>query len=53
MFKFNGKKWEDMDFREKLEAMDVIHKWLLPIRILVFPIALVVKLYKWTYEERA
>lgn len=51
MFKFRGKKWKDMSFYEKTVVFDIIHKWILPIRILVFPIVLLVKLYKWTYED--
>lgn len=51
MFKFRGKKWKEMSFYEKAVLMDIIHKWSLPIRILVFPIALMVKLYKWVYSE--
>ena len=51
MFKFRGKKWKDMSFYERVVLMNIIHKWALPIRILVFPVALLVKLYKWTYSE--
>ena len=51
MFKFRGKKWKDMTFYEKAVFMEIIHKWTLPIRIIVFPIALLVKLYKWTYSN--
>lgn len=36
---------------EQLELTDWINKWIgTPIRIIVFPIALVVKLYRWTYD---
>ena len=51
MFKFKGKKWKDMRGYDRVVLMNKIYKWALPIRILVFPIALLVKLYKWTYEE--
>lgn len=51
MFKFRGKKWKEMNFYEKAVFMDVIHRWTLPIRIIAFPIALLVKLYKWTYSD--
>lgn len=51
MFKFRGKRWKDMNFYEKAAFMDIIHKWMLPIRILVFPIALIVKLYMWVYNK--
>lgn len=51
MLKFRGKKWKDMSFYERAVVFDIIHKVALPIRILVFPIALLVKLYKWTYSE--
>ena len=52
MFKFRGKKWKDMSFYEKVVFFELVHKWTLPIRIIVFPIALLVKLYKWTYSEK-
>lgn len=51
MIKFRGKKWKDMSFYEKTVFMDVLYKWMLPIRIILFPIALLVKLYKWTYNN--
>ena len=51
MLKFRGKKWRDMSMYERLVFMEIVHKWTLPIRILVFPIALIVKLYKWTYND--
>lgn len=51
MFKFRGKKWKEMSCYEKLVFMDILYKWMLPIRILLFPIMLLVKLYKWTYKD--
>lgn len=51
MFKFRGKKWEELTGYEKLELNELIYKWALPIRIVLFPIMLLKKLYKWTYTE--
>ena len=38
--------------REKAELNDFIYNWLgKPIRVIMFPVMLIVKLYKWTYEN--
>ena len=50
MIKFRGKKWADMNFYERTVFMDIVYKWTLPIRIFIFPIVLLIKLYKWTYD---
>lgn len=37
---------------DKLILSEWIYTWLgAPIRVIIFPIMLVVKLYKWTYNE--
>lgn len=51
MLKFRGKKWKDMNLYEKAVFKDIVYKLALPIRVLFFPIALLIKLYKWTYGE--
>lgn len=51
MFKFRGKKWRDMSLYERAVFMDILHKWLLPVRIIIFPIMFIIKVYKWTYDK--
>lgn len=49
MFKF--KKRKDMTLYERAVRADKIYKWGLPVRIIIFPVMLIIKLYKWTYNE--
>lgn len=38
---------------EECELIDWIHTVIgAPLRVLAFPVMLIVKLYKWTYEDR-
>lgn len=37
---------------ERAELDDLVYASLAPIRILLFPVMLLVKLYKWTYADR-
>lgn len=49
MFKF--KKRKDMSLYERAVRAEKIYKWGLPIRIIIFPVMFIIKLYKWTYNE--
>lgn len=45
------KKKDERTIREQAELNDWFYKWVLtPIRIVIFPIMLLVKLYKWVYN---
>lgn len=45
-------KKSERTIREQVQLNDWICKWVgLPIRILIFPVMLIVKLYKWTYDN--
>ena len=45
-------KKSERTIREQAELNDFFYNWIgLPIRIIIFPVMLIVKLYKWTYEN--
>ena len=45
------KKKSDRTIREKMILSDWIYKICTPIRIIIFPVVLIVRLYKWTYNN--
>lgn len=45
-------KKSERTIREQAELADFLYKWVGSlIRIIIFPVMLIVKLYKWTYED--
>lgn len=51
-----GRKWATRDIREGetihqyVERLDRQDRWIRILRIPLFPFALIIKLYKWTYD---
>ena len=44
-------KKSERTLRERLILSDWLYKLAAPIRIIIFPLALIVRLYKWTYNN--
>lgn len=51
-WKIATKKKSERTVMERVKLADWIDKWICPpIRVVIFPIMLIVRLYRWTYWE--
>lgn len=51
-WKIATKKKSERTVLERVKLSDWVNKWICPpIRVLIFPFALLVRLYRWTYWE--